>query len=217
MGLKKFILKDSAGGTELILPVTPESFTVSHGTAVEKVNVHGVGDVNLWGYGTLGEIKLDFSLPSGDRDYAFSGGYTGNPYGAVEQLRNWIDGHKILRFIVSETPVNVEVMPKSINYGEQDGTGDVNASLVLAEHRTLAETRVESTGGTGSRPAESGGAQPTGDQSYTVVKGDTYWAIAKKYYGDPQLCWKLASYNGVKNANIIHIGDVVKIPDKSKL
>ena len=50
-----------------------------------------------------------------------------------------------------------------------------------------------------------------------VVKGDTLWAIARKYYGDPQLCWRLASYNQIKNANLIFPGQVVRLPDKGAL
>lgn len=215
MSIHKIILKDSASETEFCLPVTPESFSVSHGVSVEKVKLHGAGEVNLWGEGTLAEIKLAFLLPASERGYAFSGGFTGNPYGAVELLQNWIDSKKILRFIVSDTPVNLPVMPSQLSYGEKDGTGDVYAELTLKEHKALTAVRTES--GVPERESESGGVRPNGDQSYTVVKGDTMWAIAKKFYGDPQKCWALASYNGIKNANLIFPGQVIKIPDKGAL
>lgn len=215
--MKQMILKDTAGGTELILPVTPESFSVSFGRNVLKVNVHQMGDVNLWGQKTASSVQVTALLPSSERSYAFAGGYTGNPYGAIELMQGWQDQGKILRFIVSETPVNLAVMLSEVRYGEQDGTGDVTAELTLSEYRETGAAQVqEGKSQTVSRPAESGGLHPS-PQSYTVVKGDTMWAIARKFYGDATLCWKLASYNGIQNANIIYPGQVVRIPDKGAL
>ncbi len=47
------------------------------------------------------------------------------------------------------------------------------------------------------------------DAVYTVVKGDTLWAIGIKY----QTTWqKLASYNKLANPNLIHIGQQLLIP-----
>lgn len=217
MALKQMILKDTSGGTELILPVTPESFSVAFGRNVLKVNVHQLGDVNLWGQKMAGTVQISALFPSSERSYAFAGGYTGNPYGAIELLKNWQDQGKILRFIVSETPVNLAVLLSEVSYGEQDGTGDVTANLTLSEYRETGAVQVQSgSSQSAARPSESGGIHSS-PQSYTVVKGDTMWTIARKFYGDATLCWKLASYNGIKNANIIYPGQVVKIPDKGAL
>ena len=43
------------------------------------------------------------------------------------------------------------------------------------------------------------------------------WGIARRYYGDGTLAWKLASYNGIPNANLIYPGQKVTIPDRSLL
>lgn len=49
----------------------------------------------------------------------------------------------------------------------------------------------------------------SGEQSYTVQKGDTLSKIAAKYGTTYQ---KLASYNGIANPNVINVGQVIKIP-----
>lgn len=49
----------------------------------------------------------------------------------------------------------------------------------------------------------------SGDIIYTVVKGDTLSAIAKKYNTTYQ---KLAEYNGITNPNVISVGQKIKIP-----
>lgn len=52
-------------------------------------------------------------------------------------------------------------------------------------------------------------AQPTGEQVYTVVRGDTLSGIAAKFGTTYQ---KLATYNGITNVNMIRVGQKIKIP-----
>ena len=47
---------------------------------------------------------------------------------------------------------------------------------------------------------------------YTVVKGDSLWAIAKKYYGSGHLYPKIAKANNIANPDIIYIGQKLLIP-----
>lgn len=47
---------------------------------------------------------------------------------------------------------------------------------------------------------------------YTVQKGDTLWAIAKRYYGDGNKYPQIARANNIANPNIIHIGQKLLIP-----
>lgn len=206
---RKFILKSS--GAELVLPVTPQSFTVSRNNNIQKISIHQLGDVNLWGQPGLCDINITSFFPSSERSYAFNGGYTGNPYGAVELINGWIRDKEVVRFIVSDTPINISVMPASLEYGEDGGTGDVEYTLILKEYRSMEAVEVSSTGA--SRETEN---EPvTKEQSYQVKSGDTLWAIAQKYYGDGSLAWNLAEVNGIKNANLIYPGDNLTIPEKS--
>lgn len=48
-----------------------------------------------------------------------------------------------------------------------------------------------------------------GETVYTVQRGDTLSKIAKKYGATYQ---KIAAYNGIKNPNLIHVGQKIKIP-----
>lgn len=56
--------------------------------------------------------------------------------------------------------------------------------------------------------------EDTGDQSYTVVKGDTLSAIAKKFYGKANAWPKIhaANKDQVPNPDLIHPGQVLRIP-----
>jgi nucleoid-associated protein YgaU len=67
-----------------------------------------------------------------------------------------------------------------------------------------------STTTTTSRDASSAPKTKT----YTVVKGDTLWGIAKKYYGDGSQYTKIfnANKNRISNPNVIQVGWVLTIP-----
>jgi nucleoid-associated protein YgaU len=56
--------------------------------------------------------------------------------------------------------------------------------------------------------------EDTGDQSYTVVKGDTLSAIAKRFYGKGSLWKKLhdANRDQIPNPDLIKPGQVLRIP-----
>jgi nucleoid-associated protein YgaU len=56
--------------------------------------------------------------------------------------------------------------------------------------------------------------EETGDQSYTVVKGDTLSGIAKKFYGKANLWKKLhdANRDQIPNPDRIFPGQVIRIP-----
>lgn len=205
MAVHKFILKSDGG--EMILPVTPQTFTVSKSNNVQKLSIHQLGDVNVWGQPGLCEIKIESFFPAEQRSYSFSGG---DPYAMAEQIEGWINDQTVIRFIVSDTPVNLAVLPAAIEYGESDGTGDVDFTLTLKEYRSMETVDLNGTG----EGRETENEPVSSEQTYEVKSGDTLWAIAKQYYGDGSLAYKLAAVNGIKNANLIYPGNVLKIPER---
>lgn len=56
-----------------------------------------------------------------------------------------------------------------------------------------------------------GSAKPS-YKEYTVVKGDSWWVIAKKQMGNGSRYKELAAYNGKSTDDVIHPGDVLKVP-----
>lgn len=61
-------------------------------------------------------------------------------------------------------------------------------------------------------PAAEEPAPPPAPRTYTVVAGDTLWAIAERFYGDGNRYPEIAAASGISNPDLIQIGQVVTIP-----
>lgn len=212
--LRRFIFKDRR--RELALPVTPESFQVDYGIRIETVNIHDVGDADIAGKKTLANIKLQCMFPAGNYDFADA---EYEPYGYVKKFEKWSRRGTVLRFIVSDTPVNIPVRVENIAYGERDGTNDVYATITLREHKTLEVVQMADTSAAANKSRTESSNTSSDDRSYTLKYGDTLCALCRKHYGNdkPTTYNALARYNHIANPNIIMAGRVINIPSKSKL
>lgn len=206
-------------GFSLTLPVTPAGYTWSVGRNMETINISQLGDVyRPGGRSRFAGDALECLLPAQEYPWMEPGAVP-NPQYYLDLLTAWAAAGEPVRYIVSGTEINTLVYIESVEYGEQDGTGDVYVSLRLREYTDLEAREVELTGvtntGNASRPTESAGES----QSYTIVKGDTLSAICRRYYGKYTAAYynALAMYNSIKNPHLIYPGTTITIPPESVL
>lgn len=86
-------------------------------------------------------------------------------------------------------------------------------SITLTEASDPAPAVGPITGG--AQPAPGGGSNPpTGQRTHTVVRGNTLWGIALKYYGKGALYPRIfdANRNKIRNPNLIYPGQVFVVP-----
>jgi hypothetical protein len=61
-------------------------------------------------------------------------------------------------------------------------------------------------------PAPPPPPPPPAPRTYTVVSGDTLWAISERFYGDGSKYQRIADASGIANPDLIHPGQVLTIP-----
>lgn len=203
---------DESAGKELVLPVTPAKYTWRHANRIETVRLDQLGEVNLYGGARMGECTLeDVLFPA--RQYPFCvTGARADPWGYLYDLESWSDKGARLRWIVSGTGINIPVLIETVSFGERDGSNDVYADIVLRQWRRPEAPVLAVSGGGAETPRESGGGAASA-KTYTVVKGDCLWSIARRFYGSGADYKKLAAANPIiKNPNLIYPGQVLTIP-----
>lgn len=208
--LRKMILKSPK--EEMVLPVTPEAYKISHGQRVEIVNISGMGDIALAGLPTLCQVSLELLLPTTARSYA--NGTPQDPEWYLWHWRMWVDEGTVLRFIVTDTYINLPVLIEDFTDGEADGSNDRRCTLTLREYRSVEVKQTNTATGNAVREAEMA---PETARQYTVAAGDCLSAISRRFYGEASLYGRLAAYNGIKNANLIYPGQVVRLPPRDQL
>jgi LysM repeat protein len=111
-----------------------------------------------------------------------------------------------------------------------DTKGKKNVKLVLQDDRNLVlyaadgaawSTKTETDAPPPPAPAAAEEPAPTAEQpepaaeqtrTYTVVSGDTLWAIAERFYGDGNKYQQIADASGIPNPDLIMPGQVLTIP-----
>ena len=90
---------------------------------------------------------------------------------------------------------------------------DATARAVASYFKTsyTGKSNSVTTSESSKAPAKGNNVVPSGN-SYTVKSGDTLGAIAKAYGTTADA---LAKHNGIKNANLINVGQVIRIPTDS--
>lgn len=204
-------------GTALTLPVTPARYAWGVGRNIETIHISQLGDVyRPGGRSRFSGEALECLLPAQNYPW-MEPGAVANPQYYLDILTAWAAAGEPVRYIVSGTEINTLVYLESVEWREQDGTGDVYASLWLREYTELAarETAGAAATGNGARLAERSSDQ----KSYTIVRGDTLSAICRRYYGKYSADYynALARYNGIQNPHLIYPGTTITIPPESVL
>lgn len=110
-----------------------------------------------------------------------------------------------------EPPPPPAAAPESAAAGSRGGWGArEEASDRVSRDKGVRQTPPEPAVEQVSAPAAP--APPSGARTYTVVSGDTLWAISERFYGDGSQYQRIADASGISNPDLIYPGQVLTIP-----
>lgn len=100
-----------------------------------------------------------------------------------------------------------EIYGSGYNWVDIAKENDIKNPNIIEEGQELKIPNVEVK----TKTADISKEKITGG-TYTVVKGDNLWEIAVRAYGDGYKWVEIAKENNLKNPNLIHTGNVLRLP-----
>ena len=174
--IQVYIEEASNKDESIQLPVVPASFNIEDGQNNVVVNINNRGEANLPGKKALRELTLTAFFPNQDYSFLVCERLS-DPYEYIDWLRARKNKGTVMRVIITGADINFMCLIESLEYGEDDASGDVNYTISLKEYVNLAATEKKKSSSTTKRIGKSAA------QAYVVKKGDTLKKIAKKVYG----------------------------------
>jgi len=212
------------------LPVTPAALSMSIKNQNKTIQLINDGEVNTLTAAGLTAFKFSMMLPQTQYPFAvYPDGFRRAEY-YLEKLEQLKISEKPFQFIVSrvspagkllfDTNMKVSLEDYSMNEDAKDGL-DISVSVNLKQYRDygtkiveIVKPAEEESAGEATveeqRPAETA---PTA-KTYTVVKGDSLYNIAKKMLGKGSRWAEIYNLNKdkIKNPNLIYPGQVFTLP-----
>lgn len=216
---------------KVLLPISPSKMQTVINNQNKTVNLMNEGEVNLVKEPGLTTFKFDTILPLYTK-YPFAR-YKSGIFQPAGHYLSYFERLKVngipFKFIVNRfkydpytkakqniMKTNMRVVLENYTVTEStDNSPDIEVSIELKEYikyGTIVK-EIDTKTNTVKNSVVKKEANKAIPNTYTVKKGDTLWAVAKKLLGDGAKCWNLARLNNISNPNRIYPGQVLKIQD----
>ena len=167
------------GNDKIRFPVLPSSFKIGTSQNNTSENVHRKGEINLLGERNLETVELSSFFPAQEYDFCQYKGFNTNPYTYINKIKGWKQNKITPTLVITgRADFNKYVSIESLEYGEEDGSGDAAFTISLKEYITISysETKKKTI-------------------KYTVRSGDTLKKIAKSKTGKSANASKIYAKN----------------------
>lgn len=214
-----WLIQDSE---RLRLPIPPPNYKIKTANNNSSFLVEGLGEVSFIGKTKLAEITpITTFFPKQAYDFCQYPNFP-QPWDCVNMIEKWRLSGKAIRYIITNTFINILCSIESFEFGEDNGTGDISFTLELKEYRMInANTRIVNTLANGYQNTTFLGADITAatrrpidktiPTEYVVKTGENLFTIAKKLTGDSANYLTIANNNLIKDPLNIPVGTVIKL------
>ena len=181
-------------------PVLPSSFKIGTSQNNTSENVHRKGEINLLGERNLETVELSSFFPAQEYDFCQYKGFNTNPYTYINKIKDWKQNKITPTLVITgRADFNKYVSIESLEYGEEDGSGDAAFTISLKEYITISysETKKKTSGGkkVKKKSGKKRNSKSKKTIKYTVRSGDTLKKIAKSKTGKSANASKIYAKN----------------------
>ena len=214
---------------DMLLPLPPEKIPIKYSGQNKTVTLINGDEINIIRPPGLAEISLDVMIPQMDYPFAVWDGSFENAEDFLERLKELKEDGTSFEFIVIrdgpgnnsffDTNMDVTLEDYKVSDDVKEGL-DLIVSLSMKEYKSYG-TKImnfviveEQAVPTTSVPEPERQGTPPVSKTYTVVKGDSLWAIAKKQLGNGSRWQEIYNLNKdkIRSPNLIYPDQVLTMP-----
>ncbi len=212
---------------KLLLPVAPSELSLKIDSQNKTITLINEGEINILKKAKLTEFDFEALLPNAVYPFAtYKKGFTPAIY-YMDEIEKLKTGLKPFSFKVTRTFPNGQMMfdtemtvsleDYKITESAKNGF-DIVVSITLKQYKEYGTKTVKIVNNKATvnspRKTYNSPAPKSKPKTYTVVKGDCLWNIAKKFYGNGSKYKKIynANKDKIKNPNKILPGQKLTIP-----
>lgn len=201
---------------QMLLPVLPETINRKCGSYNESVKISGLGEITIAQNRPAYVFSFSSFFPRKPfRDISVEK-LMYNPDILCQQILAWKNSGKPVHFMVVGANINMFCTIEEFDTSENGGDpGTIYYSIKLKEYREITVRQIKVKNDTALVSDMNTRVDNTVvPQTYTVIKGDCLWNIAKKHLGSGSKWKEIYNLNKdkIKNANLIYPGQVLKMP-----
>lgn len=216
-----------------LLPVAPSEMTMKINNKNETMQMINEGEINLLKSAGLTDVEFEALIPQ--QNYPFAQYLNGNFVRAsifLDTFERLKVSEEPFQLVVTRTApdnrqffhTNLKVSMEEYTIKESRGEGtDLLVNIKLKQYKEFGTKTAKikfaqskpKVNVSKNRSQESSPAPKKKSKTHTVKRGDTLWAICKKYYGKANwnLVNKITAVNKqIKNPNLIYPGQKFTIP-----
>jgi len=216
-------ITDIKSGTRVALSMLPNSVKLKASGKFQSYDIINAGDIKIPKGQKLTDISWSNAiLPGAKRKNAsyIKRQHWKAPNEIISTFESWRKNGTRLKLMVTETVINHDVYLDAFTAEATGGAGDYIYSISFIEAKdmmvyTVSELGMQPASPTNSNVSNTTRPEPPKATTYTVVKGDNLWAIAKKYLGNGNRYMEIYNANKVaigSNPSLIRAGQVFTIP-----
>jgi LysM repeat protein len=209
---------------KMLCPIAPSKIDIKIKSQNKTINLMNYSEVTILKSPGLTEISFDLLLPNVKYPFAtYKSGFVNAKVFLDEFERLKVEEEtfyfKVIRKfpngkMLFDTDIKVSLEDYTIKEDAKQGF-DIVVSIKLKQFRYYGTKEYKVVNNQASvqktRPTENS-PKPTKNKSYTVVKGDCLWNIAKKFYWDGSKYQIISDANKISNPNLIYPGQILTIP-----